>query len=244
MPMNTLFEMIRDAQGGKALDNLAKQFQLSQEQAQSAVNAVLPAFQIGLQRQAESADMMMNFLRTLSGNAETAPEPAQAPAAEEEKGADILGMLFGNQDVSRAVAAQAAQFAGIPSAIMNSMMPVLASMIMSGLMKGMTSQGYGNWLSQMASMMPGMQPRAATPQDMFTQMMGMATPQTGGMFSNMGAMMDSWMGTAKPKQPDNPMQQGFEALTGMFNAGAKVQQAHMEGMAAIFSNMLKPGQTK
>lgn len=241
--MNTLFEMIKDAQGGKALDNLAQQFQLSQEQALSAVNAVLPAFQMGLQRQAESADMMANFLRTMSGSHETS-ESAPPPEAPVRQDADILGMLFGNQDVSKAIAAQAAQFSGIPGTIMSNMMPVLASMIMAGLMKGMTSQGYGNWMAQMTAMMPGMQPSVPLPQDVFSQMIGMGAPQPAGVFSNMGAMMDSWMGTAKPREPENPMQKGFEALTGMFNAGAKVQQAHMEGMAVIFNTMLKSGQPR
>lgn len=238
MPMNTLLDMIREAQDGKAFDNLARQFQLSQEQAQSAVNAVLPAFQMGLQRQAESADMMANFLRTLSG---MEPQTQQPPQAQERGSPDFLSMLFGNRDVANAIGAQAAQFSGVPSTIMNNMMPVLASMIMSGLIKNMSSQGYGNWLTQMTSaMFPGMAPPPPqTPQDMMAQMMGMGAPRNSGVFGNIGTMMDNWMNAAQPREPDNPMQQGFEALTGMFEAGAKVQQAHWDGMASIFNTMLK-----
>lgn len=234
--MNTLYEMITNAQDGKAFDNLARQFQLSQEQAQSAVNALLPAFQMALQRQAESADMMGNFLRTLSGVEKPAPEP--------EKN-DVLSMLFGNRDVANAVSAQAAQFAGIPNTIMNNMMPVLATMIMSGLMKNMSSQGYGAWLTQMTqAMFAGMQNSAIpSPQDAMAQMMGMGAPKNSGVFGDIGAMMDSWMGTAKPREPENPMEQGLKALTGMFEAGAKVQQTHWDGMASIFNSMLKQNQS-
>ncbi|MGL4324428.1 MAG: DUF937 domain-containing protein [Beijerinckiaceae bacterium] len=250
MPLNSLFEMIQNAQGGNALDNLARQYQLSQEQAQSAVNAVLPAFQMGLQRQAESADMMANFLRTLaSSNAGEVFEKPQAMGTVSDQfqamGHDILQMLFGNRNVSNAVAAQAAQFSGVPNTIMNAMMPTIATMIMGGLMKGMSSQGYGNWLTQMASgMIPGMQqPAPQALPDILTQMMSMGQPKPqSGMFGTMGAMMDSMMG-AKPPASDsgNPMQAGLDALTGMFNAGAKVQQTHMEGMASIFNTMLKSG---
>lgn len=238
MPMSTLYEMIRSAQDGKAFDNLAQQFQLSQEQAQSAVNAVLPAFQMGLQRQAESADMMGNFLRTLSGVEK--PEPAPRPDKN-----DVLSMLFGNRDVANAISAQAAQFAGVPNTIMNNMMPVLATMIMTGLMKNMSSQGYGSWLTQMTqAMFSGMQNSSPpSPQDAMAQMMGMGTANNSGMFGNIGAMMDSWMGTAKPREPENPMEQGFKALTGMFEAGAKVQQTHWDGMASIFNSMLKQNQS-
>ena len=70
-------------------------------------------------------------------------------------------------------------------------------------------------------------------------MMGMGTANNSGMFGNIGAMMDSWMGTAKPREPENPMEQGFKALNGMFEAGAKVQQTHWDGMASIFNSMLE-----
>ena len=253
MPLNSLFEMVQSAQGGNAMDNLARQYQLSQEQAQSAVNAVLPAFQMGLQRQAESADMMANFLRTLaSSNAgdvfEKPPPTATASDQFQTIGNEVLQMLFGNRNVSNAVAAHAAQFSGVPNTVVNAMMPTIATMIMGGLMKGMSSQGYGNWLAQMASgVIPGMQQQAPqTLPDILTQMMGMGQPKPqSGMFGTMGAMMDSMMGT-KPSshESSNPMQAGLDALTGMFNAGAKVQQTHMESMSAIFNTMLKSGRNE
>ncbi|MGL4810588.1 MAG: DUF937 domain-containing protein [Beijerinckiaceae bacterium] len=246
MPMKTLLEMVQNAQGGQAMDNLARQFALSQEQAGAAVNAVLPAFQLGLQRQAENADMMANFLRTLAGGAhgvafEHAPEPAEKV---EEKGKDVLGMLFGNTDVAQAVADQAARFSGVPNTVMSSMMPMIASMIMGGLMNGMNSQGYGNWLGQMANGMPGFGGMGAkTLQDTMAQMVGMQPKPQPGMFGAMGAMMDSMMGTKAP-EPANPLQAGMSVLSGMFDAGAKVQKAHFDSMNAIFTSMLKAGGDK
>ena len=42
--MDNLFDLLRTAQNGHAIDNLAHQFELSRQQAQAAVEALLPAF--------------------------------------------------------------------------------------------------------------------------------------------------------------------------------------------------------
>ena len=55
----------------------------------------------------------------------------------------ILGHIFGNKDVSRGVAAHAAQSTGIGSSILKQMLPVIASMVMGSLFKGSTGRGLG-----------------------------------------------------------------------------------------------------
>jgi len=56
------------------------------------------------------------------------------------QGNDVLGQLFGSKDLSRAVAAQAAQATGIGQQVLQQMLPVIASMIMGGLFKQSTNQ--------------------------------------------------------------------------------------------------------
>ena len=48
--MLPLFDMLNNAQNGDAIAALARQFNLSQQQAQAAVEALLPAFSQGLKR--------------------------------------------------------------------------------------------------------------------------------------------------------------------------------------------------
>jgi len=48
--MLPLFDMLNNAQNGDAIEALARQFNLSQQQAQAAVEALLPAFSQGLKR--------------------------------------------------------------------------------------------------------------------------------------------------------------------------------------------------
>jgi hypothetical protein len=50
-------------------------------------------------------------------------------------GNNVLAQLFGSQEVSRAVAAQAAQMTGIGQEIYKQMLPVIASTLMGGLFK-------------------------------------------------------------------------------------------------------------
>ena len=53
--MDNLFDILRTAQDGHAIDNLARQFELSRRQAEAAVEALLPAFSLGMKRQVERA---------------------------------------------------------------------------------------------------------------------------------------------------------------------------------------------
>ncbi|QLP96405.1 MAG: DUF937 domain-containing protein [Rhodoblastus sp.] len=51
--MFNLDDILRQAQGGGAAQTLARQFGISPDQAQAAMEALTPAFQMGLQRQAQ-----------------------------------------------------------------------------------------------------------------------------------------------------------------------------------------------
>lgn len=264
--MMNLMEIMQAAQGGHAMENLARQFNISTEQAQAAVGAVLPAMSMGLQRQAESANMMSQFLGALaSGQHAQAFENQDkdgdgVPDYLQQQGNNVLGMLFGSKDVSRAVAGQAAQFAGVSDQLIRSMLPVIASMVMGGLFKGMNNQGFGGLLGQIASgMMPGAggaQAGGGSLADMLGKMMGgsgMGSAPTGsaqqpsnpfgGLFGNvLGSMFP---GPARPQPqaqstpaPANPMQAGIEALQDMFRTGQQVQQAQVSGLQQIFDQMM------
>jgi hypothetical protein len=52
--MFNLLEIMQAAQGGNAYNNLAQQFGIGTEQAQKAVEALLPAMSMGLQQQARA----------------------------------------------------------------------------------------------------------------------------------------------------------------------------------------------
>lgn len=126
------------------VDRLSAQFGLSEEQTLEAMGALIPAFSVGLQRQAQQPQSAASLVQALASGRHGgyAQNPALAVSdAGMEDGRNILGHLFGNKDVSRGVAAQAAASTGISSSIIKAMLPALASMVMGALFKGGTNKG-------------------------------------------------------------------------------------------------------
>ncbi len=220
--MNNLFEMMMQAQGGQAMQNLARQFGLAPEQAQSAVEAMLPAFQLGLQKQTESIDGFQQMMRMMAGGNFAAFHDANGiPDKAAEQGQNVLGQLFGGEQVARAVASQAAMMSGISDQVIKQMMPVVASMLMGGLFKGAMSNGLGGLFGQMMGQPPQPSPQASNP---------FANNPLAGM---MGQFMEGMMGQ-KPAPPQDPMSAGLQMLRGMFDSGQQVQRQQMDAFQAIF----------
>lgn len=141
--MLPLFDMLAQAQNGRGMELLAKQFNLSQQQAQLAVEALLPAFSQGLKRNTADPTGLGSFLSAMASgdHAQYFESAGNAFSAQGvSQGNDVLGQLFGSKDLSRAVAAQAAQATGIGQQVLQQMLPVIASMLMGGLFKQSTNQ--------------------------------------------------------------------------------------------------------
>jgi hypothetical protein len=159
--MMNLFEMMQTAQNGQAMQNIARQYGLSQQQTQAAMDALLPAFSMGLQRQTQDpyafgnlAQMMTAtpFGKMFDADGDGIPDNART------MGNDVLSQLFGSKEVSNAVVAQAAATSGVGQAILKQMLPVIASMVMGGLFKSANTQGMGGIFGQIGEMMRGQMP--------------------------------------------------------------------------------------
>lgn len=141
--MLPLFEMLANAQNGNGMEALSRQFGLSQQQTQSAIEALMPAFSQGLKRNASDPYGVGSFLQAMaSGQHAKYFEDASRAFSPQgvDEGNGILGHLFGSKELSRAVAGQAAQATGIGQDVLKQMLPVIASMIMGGLFKQSTGQ--------------------------------------------------------------------------------------------------------
>ncbi|HBF28511.1 DUF937 domain-containing protein [Rhizobium sp.] len=140
--MMPLFDMMLRAQNGAAMDALGKQFGLAQEQVAQALAALMPAFSSGLKRTVTNPyDLSGLFSAMSSGNYSQYFEDLSKAFTPQgvADGNQVLQQLFGSKDVSRAIAAQAAQVTGIGQDILKSMLPTMADTIMGGLLK----QGLG-----------------------------------------------------------------------------------------------------
>ncbi|MCC2110598.1 MAG: DUF937 domain-containing protein [Hyphomicrobiales bacterium] len=154
--MIDLFEVLQQVQGGGAANNLARQFGISQAQAEAAFEALLPAFTTGLRRNAETAEGLGSLLNAAASGRHAdyfdKPDTAFAPSGIAD-GNDILGHMFGSKEVSRAVADQAAFATGLSSTILKQMLPAIASMVMGALFKQGAKPGAGGAFGQILEQM-------------------------------------------------------------------------------------------
>jgi hypothetical protein len=136
--MGNLYEILDNAQGGRAMAMLGREFELTQTQVQSAVTALLPAISMGLRQSTSTAEGLGNLFGLMGHQRDLHAMYGDPKIAFTQEGRaagnDILSVIFGSPDVSRAVADQAQRFSGASSGLLRKMLPVLAGIVISGLM--------------------------------------------------------------------------------------------------------------
>ncbi|WP_411033274.1 DUF937 domain-containing protein [Shinella sp. BYT-45] len=236
--MLSLYDMMMQAQNGHAVEVMARQFGLAQEQAAKAVAALMPAFSEGFKRNAANPYDLAAFMRALTTGEHVKYFEDIGKAFTPQglaEGNGILGHLFGSKEVSRAIAAQAAQMTGIGQEIYKQMLPVMASTLMGGIFK-----------QTLAPFFPGAQ-AGKTPANPFADVMrqwaeatGLAKkPEPANPFDNpFTQAAQEFFGTKKdaPANPftDNPFAKAFQdmmaGMAGQPAAGEKPSEP--EGSAA------------
>lgn len=188
MSTRELLGMLAQAQGGQAIGNIASRFGISESQAQSAVQALLPALSAGVRRES-SAGGLDNLLQGVQpATAQRALEDSSAleDSATVEQGNALLGQLFGSRDVSRRVAADASDRTGVDAGVLRQLLPLVATMLVGGAAQNVA-------------------PEVATPQ----------VTRGGGMFGQLlGAVSGGGLGGA----PSGGTAGGFGGLGAAFGA--------------------------
>lgn len=140
--MDQFVQMFRAAQGGHGVENLARLYGLSAQQAQVATEVLMPAFAEGFRRAMSSpesmAALMSLMMRGPYGDFYSRPA---SPADLTQAGTNALTAVFGSPEISRAVAQQAATSTGIGVTLIHQMMPAYASLVLGGLTKSLAASG-------------------------------------------------------------------------------------------------------
>ncbi|WP_276119034.1 DUF937 domain-containing protein [Pararhizobium qamdonense] len=224
--MIPLFDMMMQAQNGNAMDVMAKQFGLAQEQMAKATAALMPVFSTALKRNTANPYDFSTLLAAMSnGNYAQYFEDMNKAFTPQglADGNTALNQLFGSTDMLQAISGQAAQITGIGQEIYKQMLPVVASAIMGGLFKQASGQmgGMQNPFANTpmeAMMKPWLEASgftrkphpAANPFDnAFTQAMSSFTPAMNSFTPAVNPFtqaMQGFFGAAKPeeKQPSAP----------------------------------------
>lgn len=147
--MINLSTIMQSAHGGQAIETLSARFGLTPDQTQRALDALMPAFQMGLQNKLQSGGiggLLSHLGHPANREAYETASAAQAPAAAEQ-GGSVLGELFGSGQILTHIVQEVATRSGIPAAIIQAMLPTVASMLIGGLMHGTAGGGFGGILS-------------------------------------------------------------------------------------------------
>jgi hypothetical protein len=141
--MPNLYEIFNNAHDGEGMSTLGREFGLTQTQTEAAVTALLPAISTGLKQSTATVDGLGNLFGVMGQQQNLQdiyddPEMAFGPEGV-AAGNDALSAIFGSPDVSRAVIDQAQNFSGVSSNILKRMLPVLAGVLLSGLMRSSSS---------------------------------------------------------------------------------------------------------
>lgn len=144
-------DILHRAGADLALQKLAATNNISPQQLDAIVAKVVPALSARIERNTLSrgglADMVGEILRPEHGRVLADPGFAATPAAA-QVGIGALDTVFGSKDTSRSVAAQAAVSSGVQQAIIQKLLPIIASLVMAALSKGMQG-GLGDVLKRL-----------------------------------------------------------------------------------------------
>jgi hypothetical protein len=143
--MANLYEILGEAQQGEAMAGLGREFGLTPRQTQAAVAALLPAISMGIKQATATPEGLGNLFALMGGQPDLYAmyDDPQAAFSRQGRAAgnEVLSAMFGSPEASRAITDQAQQLSGVTSAILKKLLPVLAGLLISGLMRSGSGQG-------------------------------------------------------------------------------------------------------
>jgi hypothetical protein len=133
-----LVDLLTQSGGQDRIGELAKSLNLGSKETGALIDAVGPALLGGIKKQTSGSGGIEGLARALQsgGHQKYLEQPGLAESADGvADGNRILGHLFGSKDVSRNVAAKAAQTSGVDSGLIKKALPMLAGLAMGAISK-------------------------------------------------------------------------------------------------------------
>ena len=225
----TLTDILQNAQGGKAVDNLAQRYGLTADQAREATQAMIPAFSAALERLKAHPDALGGLIAEVAGGGHGATyvEPAQADGPV---GAGAATKVFGSSEAIRETALNVAKTSGVAPDTIEAMLPAVASILLGGLAHAMAAQGLSGVLGDLAS--------ASVSSGGLSAALGSAGGSEGKV---MGMLTSIFGGSHQPADPQTTaLIGGLTALGAMFAAGVQASQAQQASLGAIAQSFTQP----
>jgi len=154
-----LLDLLNQSGGQKSIGDLASGLGLSSSKANDLVSALSPALLSGFNRQSGVTSGLSALQSALQkGNHQRYLDDANVMSATDSvtDGNNILGHIFGSKDVSRNVAAQAADTTGIDAGLIKRALPLIAGLAMGAMSKSSNGgQSLGSLLPDLFSEVSG-----------------------------------------------------------------------------------------
>ena len=206
-----LNDIIQAAQSGQGVNNLASRFGIPPDQAQAAVQALMPAFSSALQKATADPNSLAGVVSHLASGVHQGSFTGSDPSASAANGGAALSQIFGSSQIASQIANRAAGATGVDPATVQQMMPAVASMLMGGLAHSLNAQGFGGVLGQLPA-------AAAQPADTSAQGQG------GGLLGGVLGMLGGLLGGQSGQGQSALAQAGLSALTNMLEAGVPARK--------------------
>jgi hypothetical protein len=149
-----LMDMLSNAGANQAI---AGKFGLDQNQTQAVIGKLLPALGAGLKKNTAQPGGLEALTRALQngGHSRYLQKPAElAGTGAIQDGNAILGHILGSKDVSRGVAARAAEGTGVDVGVVKQMLPMVAAALMGAMGQQQQAPG-GNVAGLLGSFLDG-----------------------------------------------------------------------------------------
>jgi hypothetical protein len=220
--MFTFQDLMRQAQGGQAIENIAKAYGLKTQDVEKLTGALLPVFSLGFQksfanlRDAKSPAEFFDGTRFKAAydDASAAVSPAATEAAR-----ITLDKLFGSGDAADVIAGQVAKITGVGADMVAKVMPTIAATLFGGLAKELETGPF-------ASMFKAYGADAANPME------AMAAP----FKDAMNSFFKGYVGEDAKKPAGLQWPPGMEAFGKMFEPGVEIAEANAKLFEKMFDS--------
>ncbi|MEM6622877.1 MAG: DUF937 domain-containing protein [Pseudomonadota bacterium] len=149
----SLLNMLRSAQGGQGLAELARKLNMEQSQAEGLAEMLAPTIGRAARRRADNGDahsVLGQFQGEAMGSYFDRPAEAAAPEAKAQ-GANFLEQILGSRDASDELARAAAERSGADQNQVAQFLPALAAMLQGGMQKQTPDNDIAGLLGQLGA---------------------------------------------------------------------------------------------
>ena len=239
------FDLMRQAQTQAGFETLSRQFQLSGEQQQRAVAALMPAFVMGLQH-AMGQDPNRFVQSLMSGGYQQFWQMAgrSFSSQAQQEGRRLLDQLFGSDEASRRVAHQAADFAGIGVETMQQILPLYAGLLAGGLSQWMAAQSQA--VQTLTPSGTDEKPRTQTGNpwaEFWTGWLKAPEPEKPALHP-LQEMMANFLQAPSPEKPQGPGPSPSSPWGEMMEKGHEMQMQYLASLQSILDEAWGTGAKK